>query len=178
MLTILMGRAGTGKSARVLRQIRELGDSGRQILLVPEHASHAAEVDLCRACGDTASRHAEVLSFRRLATRVLTRTGGLADVTLDAGGKLLTLQKALCEVAPELKLYRRPSRKAAFLTGMLDLFDEFQSFDVSPEDLSRRGEELTGATGEKLRDLSLLYGAYQARLQRPGLDARDRMSKL
>ena len=44
--------------------------------------------------------------------------------------------------------------------------------------LSRRGEELTGATGDKLRDLSLLYGAYQARLQRPGLDARDRMSKL
>ena len=117
MLTILMGRAGTGKSARVLRQIRELGDSGRQILLVPEHASHAAETDLCAVCGDTASRHAEVLSFSRLATRVLSRTGGLADVTLDNGGKLLTLQKALCEIAPELKLYRRPSRKAAFLEG-------------------------------------------------------------
>ena len=62
MLTILMGRAKTGKSEQVLRQIRELGDSGQQILLVPEHASHQAEVDLCRACGPTASRHAEVLS--------------------------------------------------------------------------------------------------------------------
>ena len=62
MLTILMGRAKTGKSEQVLRQIRELGDSGQQILLVPEHASHQAEVDLCCFCGDTASRHAEVLS--------------------------------------------------------------------------------------------------------------------
>lgn len=63
MLTILMGRAKTGKSEQVLRRIRELGDTSRQILLVPEHASHQAEVDLCRACGDTASRHAEVLSL-------------------------------------------------------------------------------------------------------------------
>ena len=178
MLTILMGRAGSGKSARVLRKIRELGDRGQQILLVPEHASHAAEVDLCRACGDTASRHAEVLSFRRLATRVLTRTGGLADVTLDAGGKLLTLQKALCEVAPELKLYRRPSRKAAFLEDLLALFDEFQSYEVTPEALAAEGEALSGTTGDKLADLSLLYGAYRSRLCRPGLDARDRMSKL
>lgn len=87
MLTILMGRAKTGKSEQVLRQIRELGDSGQQILLVPEHASHQAEVDLCRFCGDTASRHAEVLSFRRLCDRVLTLTGGAAQVTLDAGGE-------------------------------------------------------------------------------------------
>ena len=42
MLTILMGRAKTGKSEQVLRRIAELGDDGRQILLVPEHASHQA----------------------------------------------------------------------------------------------------------------------------------------
>ena len=86
MLTILMGRAKTGKSDTVLRRIAELGDTGKQILLVPEHASHQAEVDLCRACGPTASRHAEVLSFRRLSDRVLAVTGGGAQVALDAGG--------------------------------------------------------------------------------------------
>ena len=40
MLTVLMGRAKTGKSEAVLRRMVELGDSSRQILLVPEHASH------------------------------------------------------------------------------------------------------------------------------------------
>ena len=124
MLTILMGRAKTGKSNTVLSRIRALGDDGKQILLVPEHASYQAEVDLCRVCGDTASRHAEVLSFRRLSDRVLSITGGISQVTLDAGGKLLTLQKALMEVAPELKVYRRPSQKAAFLQQLLELFDE------------------------------------------------------
>ena len=178
MLTILMGRAKTGKSEQVLRRIQELGDSSRQILLVPEHASHQAEVDLCRFCGDTASRHAEVLSFRRLCDRVLTVTGGAAQVTLDAGGKLLTLQKALGEVAPELKVYRRPSQKAAFLQQLLDLFDELRCYDVSPELLESQAREIQGASRDKLLDLSLLYGAYESRLYRPGFDARDRMTKL
>ena len=178
MLTILMGRAKTGKSEQVLRQIRELGDSGQQILLVPEHASHQAEVDLCRFCGDTASRHAEVLSFRRLCDRVLTLTGGAAQVTLDAGGKLLTLQKALGEVAPLLKVYRRPSQKASFLQQLLDLFDELRCYDVSPALLESQAREIQGASRDKLLDLSLLYGAYESRLYRPGFDARDRMTRL
>ena len=41
--------------------------------------THQAEVDVCRACGVTASRHAEVLTFKLLASRVLTLTGGAAD---------------------------------------------------------------------------------------------------
>ena len=178
MLTVLMGRAKTGKSDTVLRRIAELGDSGQQILLVPEHASHQAEVDLCRACGPTASRHAEVLSFRRLSDRVLAITGGIAQVTLDAGGKLLTLQKALMEVMPSLTVYRRPSQKSAFLQQLLDLFDELRCYEASPENLYTQAQDITGATHDKLCDLSLLYGAYEARLRQPGMDARDRMTKL
>ena len=53
MLRLLMGRARSGKSERVLREIKALGDTSSQILLVPEHASHMAEVDVCRVCGDT-----------------------------------------------------------------------------------------------------------------------------
>ena len=56
MLRIWMGRANTGKSGRVLEAIR--GGGGGALLLVPEHASHGSELDLCRACGPTASRHA------------------------------------------------------------------------------------------------------------------------
>jgi len=178
MLTILTGRAKTGKSNQILQRIRALGDNGKQILLVPEHASYQAEVDLCRVCGDTVSRHAEVLSFRRLGDRVLSITGGIAEVTLDAGGKLLTLQKALMEVAPTLTVYRRPSRKAAFLQQMLDLFDELRCYEVTPARLAETAEGIEGATRDKLRDLSILYGAYEERLNRPGLDRRDRMSKL
>ncbi|WP_295751913.1 PD-(D/E)XK nuclease family protein [uncultured Oscillibacter sp.] len=178
MLTILTGRAKTGKSRTVLRRAAERASLRSQMLLVPEHASHQAEVDLCRACGGALGAQAEVLSFRRLADRVLSVTGGASQVALDAGGKLLTLEKALLEVAPELTVYRRPSRKSAFLRQLLDLFDELRCYEVSPETLYQRAQETAGATKDKLRDLSLLYAAYEARLRRPGLDARDRMTRL
>lgn len=178
MLTLLTGRAKTGKSTAVLNRIAARAGGRGQILLVPEHASHQAELDLCRACGDAASRFAEVLSFRRLSDRVLSITGGAAQVTLDAGGRLLTLEKALLEVLPELTVYRRPSRKASFLRQLLALFDELRCCEVSPETLYRQSQAISGAAQGKLRDLSILYAAYEARLLRPGLDARDRMTKL
>lgn len=179
MLNVWMGRARTGKSTRILERIRDLGDTGEgQILLVPEHASHAAEVDLCRVCGDTASRHAEVLSFRRLCDRVLSLVGGMSEPSLDAGGKLLTLQRCMTELAPELSVYRRPSRKPAFLQKLLDLFDELRAFEITPERLYAEAGELSGAMSDKLRDLSLIYGAYESRLRERGHDRRDRMSRL
>ena len=137
-LHILMGRACAGKSRRVLEQIAARRSERGQVLLVPEHASHEAELDLCRACGPTASRDAEVLSFRSLATRVLSRTGGLADVTLDAGGKLLTMRRALQEVSGRLTVFARPSQRPAFLRQLVALADELYAYQVRPETLLRQ----------------------------------------
>lgn len=111
MLSIWIGRAGSGKSAQVLETIDRERASRPQILLVPEHTSHEAELDLCRACGPTASRNAEVLTFQSLATRVLGETGGLAAVTLDNGGKLLTMRRCLQELHTQLKVFGRPSQR-------------------------------------------------------------------
>ena len=178
MLQIWMGRANTGKSARVLERIRDLGDRSSQLLLVPEHASHQAELDLARLCGPSASRHAEVLSFRLLAGRVLARTGGLADGVLDAGGKLLLMQSALQEVLPVLQVYARPSRKAPFLAELVSLCDELTACRVQPERLGEVCISLEGMSRDKVRDLSLIYAAYLGRLRREGEDRRDLMERL
>ncbi len=178
MLQIWIGRANTGKSARVLERIRELGDGGSQLLLVPEHASHQAELDLVRLCGASASRHAEVLSLRLLAGRVLARTGGLADGVLDAGGKLLLMQSALQEVLPVLRVYARPSRKAPFLSELVSLCDELTACRIQPERLGEACAALEGMSRDKVRDLSLIYAAYLGRLHREGEDRRDLMEKL
>ena len=178
-MEVWMGRANTGKSLRVLEKIRDLGDSGGgQLLLVPEHATYQAELDLCRVCGDTASRHGEVVSFRLLASRVLARTGGAADGTLDAGGKLLMMQRALQEALPSLTVYARPSRKAPFLAELVALCDELQVCRVEPERLGEVWSGLGGLTGEKVRDLSLIYAAYLHRLKGEGQDRRDLMTRL
>ena len=177
-LQIWMGRAGAGKSRLVLETLERQRRQRPQILLVPEHASHEAELDLCRVCGPTASRDAEVLSFRNLATRVLSQTGGLADVTLDNGGKLLTMRRALQEVSGRLTVFARPSQRPAFLRQLVALADELYAYLVTPAALMEQVSDMDGAAGEKLRSAALIYGAYDARLHGEGVDARSRVQKL
>ena len=121
MLHLWIGRAGAGKTARVLETIKKNRTRRGQILIVPEHVSHEAEVALCHALGDTASRNAEVLSLRNLSGRVLGEVGGLSDFTLDGGGKLLTMRMALQEVGSSLYVFNNPSRRAAFLEQLVAL---------------------------------------------------------
>ena len=177
-LQIWMGRAGAGKSRLVLETLEKQRRQRPQILLVPEHASHEAELDLCRVCGPTASRDAEVLSFRNLATRVLSQTGGLADVTLDNGGKLLTMRRCLQELHSNLKVFGRPSQRAAFLHQLTTLADEFYAYQIAPETLYRHVADMEGAMGDKLRDVALIFAAYDARLRNGETDVRSRVQKL
>ncbi len=178
MLSIWIGRAGSGKSRRVLESIAERRAQRRQVLLVPEHVSHEAEVDLCRACGPTASRDAEVLSFRSLAGRVLAECGGAADFTLDGGGKLLTMRLVLQELHSRLQVFGRPSRRAAFLEQLTELADEFYAFAVTPEQIWEQVKDVSGDSGDKLRDLALIYAAYDGKLRAGGIDRRSRVQKL
>ena len=178
MLRLIRGRANTGKSRMVLDLMAENGPAREQILLVPDQASYAAEVDLCRFLGDEASRYAQVLTFSRLTRRVLAETGGLETVSLDGGGKLLMMERAMVDVSSRLTVYRRPSRKAAFLQALLDLMDELQRCRVTMEQMEEQAERAEGNTALKLHDVALLYGAYRSRLCRDGVNLSDDMDKL
>ena len=177
MLKLLLGRAGTGKT-RALLEAMAAGDGRPQILIVPEQHSHSMERQLCAIGGSRVSLFAEVLSFTRLANRVFSVYGGLAAPALDGGGRLLLLCAALRSVAPELRVYQRPSRKPAFLSGLLATVDELKTCRITPEQLWTAGEESGGGEGDKLRDLSLIYGAYEAMTARQGADPRDRLTRL
>ena len=78
MLRLIIGRAGSGKTAAIIGEIAEAVREGRggSMLLVPEQYSHEAERELCERCGDSLSLYAEVFSFTGLARRVLARAGG------------------------------------------------------------------------------------------------------
>lgn len=52
-------------------------------------------MDVCSAWRRYRQPSCRGAEFRRLGERVLSITGGIADVTLDNGRKLLTLSRAL-----------------------------------------------------------------------------------
>ena len=162
MLKLILGRAGCGKTTAVLERLCQAGREQRQVLMVPEQQSHQAERALCKAGGDGVSLYAEVLSFSRLANRVFLAAGGSGEPELDSGGRLLLMYQAVKAVAPELTVYARPSRRPAFLENLLATVDELKSCCVQPQLLLQAGEEVEGPEGDKLRDLGLFCGAYQA----------------
>lgn len=166
-MRILIGRSGSGKTARILSEIGAAArrGEGRQILIVPELFSHAFERRLAEATENAAGRTAEVLSFSRLALRVFAETGGLADRSLSAAGRLLTLYEALRRVDAGLGPYRGLGERPAMAREVLGVLDEFQTCAVEPETLFEaagraRDEEDDPALAGKLTDLAQIYTAY------------------
>ena len=110
MLKLILGRAKTGKTQYLLNVVGREGKHRPQVILVPEQVSHDTERQLCAQCGPASSRYGEVLSFTRLAHRVFSAHGGLAEPQLDNGGRLLLMSQAVASVSSSLKVYARPSK--------------------------------------------------------------------
>lgn len=178
MVKLLLGRGGTGKSQRIFAQMAENAARRRQILIVPEQHSHRAERRLCSVGGNALSLTCEVLTFTRLASRVFAQAGGLAQPTLDNGGRVLLMYLAVRESQSGLSVYRRPSRRPAFLAGLLDTLDECKSYQVTPRKLMEAGEKVDGSGGGKLRDLGLIFNSYEGLCDRLGADPRDKLTRL
>lgn len=178
MLHILTGRAGSGKTKEIFRRMAVQGEERPQLLLVPEQASFETEQRFCREAGNKGGCYGEVLTFSRLEDRVLSLAGGKARSVLDEGGRLLVMYAALRSVSSHLSVYAMPSRKPEFLRSLIATADELKSCCVTGTDLLRAGEETEGLDGDKLRDLGLILGAYEAMTARGSLDPRDRLTRL
>ena len=177
MLKLLLGRAGAGKTTAVLDRLCQAGQERPQVLLVPEQQSHETERALCKAGGPQASLYAEVLSFSRLANRIFQTAGGLGEEELDGGGRLLLMYRAVQSASHSLTVYARPSKRPAFLTSLLATADELKSCCVPPQVLVQAGSDSPGPEGDKLRDLGLIFGEYDALTARTALDPRDRLTR-
>lgn len=180
MLHILYGRAGTGKTAALMEQLRAAAAArqGGQILLVPEQYSHEAERELCRVCGDGVSLYAEVLSFTGLARHVADELGGSRAPLLDQGGRLLCMARALSQIAPRLKLFGGAANRAQMQQTLLSTVDELKTACVTPETLETAAAQCGGYLGEKLSDLALILAAYDAVAANGHADPSDRLTRL
>lgn len=177
MLTLLYARGGQDSRIELLERMGRSA-ARRCLLIVPEQYSHESERAMCRVLGNGASARCEVLSFTRLAGRLTDAMGGGAAPMLDAGGRMLLMYAALRQAADSLTVYRSPSRKPAFLTGLLATVDECRSYQVAPETLIRAGEELGGQQGDKWRDIGLIYAAYEGLAAASAADPRSRLDRL
>lgn len=180
MLTLIMGTDWTANRKRIFQMLAQdvSAKRGKRILIVPELISHNTERRLCYAAGDTASRFAEVLSFTRLARRVADSVGHGALECLDNGGRVVAMASAARQLHSVLKAYAAVETRPEFLTGLIDMVDEFKRCCIGADDLRMAAQKTQGSFAQKLEELSLLLDAYDGQCQRGKRDPRDQMTWL
>ena len=180
MLRLLLSKDWIAVRDEILKEIsRDVAmEKGGRILMVPELISHDTERRLCEAAGDTASRFAEVLSFPRLARRVLESTHQAPQECLDNGGRVVAMAAAARQLSSRLKAYASVETKPEFLTGLVDAVDEFKRCCISAQDLMAVSCQTQGSLAQKLEELSLLLEGYDSLCSQGKKDPRDQMTWL
>jgi len=72
-IQLIYGKSGSGKSEYILNEIKEKSNLDKKIYVItPEQFSYATEKKLLKTIGKNASINAEVISFDRIARRMLS----------------------------------------------------------------------------------------------------------
>ena len=180
MLRLILGKDWTGIRDEIMKRISSdvsLRKGGR-VLIVPELVSHEMERMLCEWAGDTSSRYAEVLSFSRMARRILDEKGAASLECLDSGGRVVAMAATARQLSSKLKAYASVETKPEFLTSVIDGIDEFKRCCISSGDLLLAAQQTGGSFAQKLEELSLLMEGYDALCSRGQRDPRDQMTWL
>ena len=176
MLRLILGISGTGKTGRVLAEMKVRAAARRRsILLVPEQFSSSAETMVYRSLGDAFSACAEVYSFTSFAELVLKTFGGAAVKTLTDAARAVAVRRAMDTLGDELQAYRRHRRSTGFCSMCADAIKELKTAGASPEtllDVARTA----GEDGGKLHELGLIFAAYEALIAGSDMDPADRIS--
>ena len=186
-IRFVIGRAGHGKTRYCLDEIRnslkQKPEGDPLIYLVPDQATFQAELELVSSDNLSGMIRAQVLSFHRLAWRVMQEEGGIARLPVDETGKKLLLHKLLHEQEKQLVYFQSTYEQLGFVDHLNRLFTEWKRYCVTPEELGEYIGRLDGQNSslvlqQKLQDLHHLYGAFESRLSGEYLDGEDTLSLL
>ena len=176
MLTLLLGKSGTGKTTRILELIKERAKNGKHsIYLIPEQVGQSAELLCYEQLGAAMSAYCSPLSFRTLAQRIEQAKGGLATPSITDAGRAVFVRRAIDSLADEVKYYHRYRRNGTFLNECAEVISKFKGAGLTTTALYEMTRNKKG--GEKLEELSLIYTAYEGVVAGKAIDLEDRITR-
>lgn len=165
---LIAGRAGSGKTRFCLNEIRQelarhRADGPRLILLVPEQAALQSERLLLGLSESTTLGRCEVLSFRRLAQRILDESTGGMPTPLTPIGRQMAVRFLLGRERQRFREFGRLADRGGFVAELAGALSELFRESVSVERLdtcAAAAESEDAPTFPRLHDLAILYRAY------------------
>ena len=123
--------------------------------------------DLVEASPDHAIMNIDILSFGRLAYRVMEETGGNQKIVLDDEGKNLILRKIAGDYEDELTILRGNLKRQGYISEVKSVISEFAQYDIREEQIDAMMEQAGVGTFlyYKLSDLKKVYQGFYAYLE-------------
>ncbi len=162
MLQLITGGSGCGKTYYVRQRLCELArEGGSPILIVPEQYSFESERAMLSSLGAADAHKVRVYSFTRLAEDLARKAGGSAGRRLDDCGRVAAMGLVLSKLGSHLSYYKG-KRSSHFIEHLLDAVKEFKLCALDPEDIAQAAAKADGRLADKLGELALIYGGYDA----------------
>ena len=162
MLQLITGGSGCGKTYYIRQQLCALAREGKTpILIVPEQYSFQSEREMLSLLGAKDAHNVRVYSFTRLAEDMARFAGGSAGRRLDDCGRVAAMGLVLSKIGSHLEYYRG-KRSYHFIEHLLDAVKEFKLCALAPTEIARAAAQSDGRLAQKLSELALIYGAYDA----------------
>lgn len=171
-LTLLLGLEGKKKTEYLASRI---SSGGKTRILVPDQYTMAAENRYLSLVGEERLAFAEILSFKRFASRVFEQAGGLAFELIGDGGRQALLSKAVHEVSPFFRYYPRDYYSMKFVRLIMPMIRNLKTAGVTPSELEKTATKEKNA---KLLDISLIYGCFETLLTGGFFDPDDNFTRL
>ena len=170
-ITFLLGRAGTGKTARCLAEAKvelEKASEGKPLLfLAPKQATYQIERGLLSSGIEGFSR-LYIFSFERLAYWIFSQAGKTPP-SLNAFGRQLIVQSLLVQLHKELKVYKSAASHAGFIEEICGFIEEACRKKISAGDMKAAASNAGGRLQAKLLDLAIILDCYEKRLSENNL---------
>lgn len=182
-LQFIYGRAGSGKSFHCLTSIKsrlQNSQDRKLVLLVPEQYTFQAERDLINVLETGGILATEVLSFRRMAYRVLNDVGGITYPHIHSAGKCMLIYRILDKLKEDFTIFHKSANCQGFVNTIASLITELKRYNVHPNSFDDILDQLDEQNylRQKLKEIKLIYTEFENIISIKYRDADDELTLL
>ena len=176
-LRIIYGKSGTGKSNFIYNEINEKikqNEKNKIYIITPEQFSFTAEKKLME--NKKSVINAEVITFNRMAYRVMNEIGGNIHNNLTKCGKSMLIYSILQKEKKNLNLLNKSDEN---IDLAMRTISEFKKNQISIDELKKETENINDNYLKiKLQDLILIYEKFNNNIENKYIDETDLLTKL
>lgn len=182
-LQFIFGSSISRKSEEIFREaLQEAEKNTEQLwqIVVPEQSTLVVQKQVLELTKNLGLMQVDVVSFNRLAYRVMEEVNQKSQGILDDTGKSMLLRKIAGEVADSLELFGGNLSRRGFIEQLKSMLSEFLQYGVMPEQLEQITEQLENQPllQHKIRDLSRIYQAFKNRMKGEVITAEELLPQL